>query len=454
MAHDHPQATEPCDLPARALRRLIGQRALSPVDLVQSILRRVEERNPALNALVTLDADAVLAQARAAEQSVRDGRPLGALHGVPVAIKDVMATAGQRTTWGSELFADRVPAADDRMVARLRSAGAIILGKTNTPEFAAGAHTVNRVFGVTRNPADTERSCGGSSGGSAVALACGMAPLATGTDLGGSLRLPASFCGVVGFRPSPGLVSSDRPEASLGTLDVDGPMARTVDDCALLLSALSGGATPLDVPAADLSSLRVAVSADLGRYPLSLSVREAFAETVARVTPAVARVEDAAPPLDDADRVFEVLRAMAFVAVHGERLENHRDRVGPNVADNVRQGLDMSLADAARATADHAALRRRFDGFMERVDVLLCPAAPVAPFPIEAPFVTEIDGHRLDRYFHWLGLTYALTLTGCPIACIPAGRAEGLPFGIQVCGRRGQDAAVLAVARSLETLLA
>lgn len=443
-----------CALSARTLRRLIGQKTLSPVTLAEALLRRIEHRNPALNAIVSLDAGRLRADARAAEQAVTDGRALGPLHGLPVAIKDVQATAGLRTTWGSPLFANHVPAEDDRLVATLRAAGALVLGKTNTPEFAAGAHTVNPVFGLTRNPADPARSCGGSSGGSAVALASGMAPLATGTDLGGSLRLPASFCGVVGFRPSPGLVASDRPEAALGTLDVDGPMARTVDDAALLLSVMSHGATPSEVPPADLSSLRVAVSADLGRYPLAPSVRAAFAAVVARITPAVGRITDAAPPLDDADRVFEVLRAVAFVASHAGRLERHPDRVGPNVADNVRQGLALGLSDVARAMADHAALRRRFDGFMDHADVLICPAAPVAPFPVEAPFVTEIDGHRLDRYFHWLGVTYALTLTGCPVACIPAGLAEGLPFGIQVCGRRGQDAAVLGIARALETLLA
>ncbi len=443
-----------CALSARTLRRMIGRKALSPVTLADSLLRRIEDRNPALNAIVSLDADRLRADARAAEQAVTDGRALGPLHGLPVAIKDVQVTAGLRTTWGSPLFADHVPAEDDRLVATLRAAGALVLGKSNTPEFAAGAHTVNPVFGLTRNPADPARSCGGSSGGSAVALASGMAPLATGTDLGGSLRLPASFCGVVGFRPSPGLVASDRPEAALGTLDVDGPMARTVDDVALLLSVMSHGATPSEVPPADLSGLRVAVSADLGRYPLAPSVRAAFAGVVGKITPAVGRLTDAAPPLDDADRVFEVLRAVAFVASHAERLERHPDRVGPNVADNVRQGLALGLPDVARAMADHAALRRRFDGFMERADVLICPAAPVAPFPVEAPFVTEIDGHRLDRYFHWLGVTYALTLTGCPVACIPAGLAEGLPFGIQVCGRRGQDAAVLGIARALETLLA
>jgi len=438
------------ELAARTLRQMIGRRAVSPVEVVESLLRRIDSCNPALNAIVTIDRDCLMAEARAAEQAVMDGLPLGPLHGIPVAFKDVHATARLRTTWGSPLFADHVPPEDDRLVATLRAAGALVLGKTNTPEFAAGAHTLNPVFGLTRNPADPSRSCGGSSGGSAVALATGMAPLASGTDLGGSLRLPASFCGVVGFRPSPGLVASSRPEAALGTLDVDGPMARTVDDCALMLSVMSGGATPIEIPAADLAPLRVAVSADLGRYPLAPSVRTAFASAVAMVNPAVAVVEDAAPPLDDADRVFEVLRALAFVATHEGRL----DHVGPNVADNVRQGLPLGLPDVARAMAGHAALRQLFDAFMEQFDVLICPAAPVAPFPVEAPFVSEIDGHRLDRYFHWLGITYALTLTGCPIACIPAGRAEGLPFGIQVCGRRGQDAAVLGIARSLEPLLA
>lgn len=442
--------TDPCDLPARHLRRLIGRRALSPVEVADAALARVARDNPALNAVVTLDRERVRADARAAEAAVMAGVRLGPLHGLPVVVKDVQATAGLRTTWGSPLFADHIPAADDRLVATLRAAGAIILGKTNTPEFAAGAHTVNPVFGLTRNPHDLGRSCGGSSGGTAVAVATGMAALGTGTDLGGSLRLPASFCGVAGFRPSPGLVPSDRPEAAFGTLDVDGPMARDMGDIALMLSALSGGATAAEIAPADVVGLRIAVSADLGRYPLAPAVRAAFAGVVERLGPAVA----ATPPLDDADRVFEVLRALAFVATHGERLERHPDKVGTNVADNVRQGLELGVADVARAVAGHAALRRRFDAFMADFDVLVCPAAPVPPFPVEAPFVAEIDGHRLERYFHWLGLTYALTLTGCPVACIPAGTAEGLPFGVQVCGRRGRDAEVIAIARALETLLA
>ncbi|MGC2856346.1 amidase [Novispirillum sp. DQ9] len=442
--------TDITDLSARALRALIGRRAVSPVEVAESALARVAAVNPALNAIVTLDPDRLRREARAAEAAVMAGRPLGPLHGIPVVVKDVHATGGMRTTWGSPLFADHVPARDDRLVATLRAAGALILGKTNTPEFAAGAHTVNPVFGLTRNPADPSRSCGGSSGGTAVALATGMAPLGTGTDLGGSLRLPASFCGVAGFRPSPGLVPSDRPEAAFGTLDVDGPMARTADDLALMLSVMSLGATPPEVPPADLVGLRIAVSPDLGRHPLAPSVRAAFAAAVGRLGPVV----EAAPPLDDADTVFGVLRALAFVAAHGERLERHPDTVGPNVADNVRQGLALGVTDIAGAMAAHAALRKRFDAFMESFDVLLCPAAPVPPFPAEAPFVAEIDGHRLERYFHWLGIPYALTLTGCPVACIPAGTAEGLPFGIQVCGRRGRDAEVLGIARSLETLLA
>lgn len=443
-------ATTLCDQDAVALRRLIGQGAVSPLEVLESCIARMGALNQALNAVVATDLERARREADAAGRAVTAREPLGPLHGLPVVVKDVHATKGLRTTWGSELFANHVPAADDRLVAALRRAGAIVLGKTNTPEFAAGAHTVNRVYGVTRNPFDPERSCGGSSGGSAVAVATGMAPLATGTDLGGSLRVPAAFCGVVGFRPSPGLVPSDRPEAALSSTDVDGPMARTVPDVALMLAALSG-TTPPELPASDLRGLRVAVSDDLGRYPVEPGVRAAFRAAVAALEASGAVVEEAVPPLEDADRVFEVLRALAFVAVHGERLAAAPDKVGPNVADNVRQGQAMSLPDVADAMTRHVTLRQRFDAFMARYDMLVCPTSPVPPFPIDQPYVTAVDGRPLERYFHWLGLTYALSVTGCPVVALPCGRdPEGLPFGVQLCGRRGDDTGLLGLAAAVE----
>jgi len=438
-------------LSAVALRRLIATGAASPVEVLEACLARVDALNPALNAVVAEDRAAARAAARAAEAAVRRGAVLGPLHCLPVAVKDVHATSGLRTTWGSPLFADHVPAADDRLVAALRAAGAVVLGKTNTPEFATGAHTVNAVHGLTRNPAAPGRSAGGSSGGSAVAVATGMAPLATGTDLGGSLRVPAAFCGVVGLRPSPGLVPSDRPEAALSVLDVDGPMARSVADVALMLAAWAPG---LSVPTVDAGGLRVAASVDLGRYPVEPMVRDAFAAALGRLEPEVAVLEDAVPPFDAADATFEVLRAEAFAALHGARLDAHPDAVGANVADNVRQGRALDASAVASAHRAWAELRRRFAAFMGEWDVLVCPAAPVPPFAADQPFVRTVAGQPLARYFHWLGLTYALSLTGHPVITLPAGRhADGTPFGVQLCGRAGGDGLLLAAAAALAEAL-
>lgn len=441
-------------LEAATLARLIAVGDLSPVEVLERCLARQDALNPTLNAIVAQDREAARAEARAREQAVRRGDRLGPLHGVPVAVKDVHATAGLRTTWGSPLYADHVPEADDRLVAALRRAGAVILGKANTPEFAAGAHTVNPVYGLTRNPVDPTRSAGGSSGGSAVAVATGMAPVATGTDLGGSLRVPAAFCGVVGFRPSAGLVPSDRPEARFSDLDVDGPMARTVGDIAVMLSAWVPGWSSA-AGMVDPGRVRVAVSADLGRYPLDPQVRTAFAAATGRLTGTVASLEAVVPPLDEADALFDVLRGRAFVALHGPRCDAWPEMVGANVADNVRQGRRYDAAAVRQATNGLAALRRRFAAFMRRHDVLVCPAAPVPPFPADAPFVRTVDGHPLERYFHWLGLTYALTLTGCPVVTLPAGRhADGTPFGVQLCGRPGGDARLLEIAAALAGPLA
>ncbi len=377
-------------------------------------------------------------------------------------------TEGLRTTFGSPQFADHVPEADERQVALIRAAGGIVVGKTNTPEFGAGANTVNPVYGATGNPFDPEKTCAGSSGGSAVALATGMVPLATGSDMGGSLRNPAAYCGVVGFRPSPGAVPHELRLVGWSPLSVQGAMGRTVADCALLHGVMAGSdeRDPLSWPSTeawapglepvDLASLRVAISEDLGFAPIDDAIRQTFRTAMARIRGVFARADERDPPLDDsANEVFEVERAVSFVAAHGETFRTRREVLGPNLQANLEQGLAMSLADVARAMRRHTELYRAFLEFMARLRCR-CSARRWRSRPSRTASATSrrSTAQRLRTYFHWLALPYGLTLTAHPVACIPCGRDhQGMPFGIQVCGRRFGDRRALAVAGALEAHL-
>ncbi|MEM8811725.1 MAG: amidase family protein [Pseudomonadota bacterium] len=457
----------PCDLSAVEARRLIGEKALSPVELFDACLARIEAVDPSLNAVVAKDVAVGRAQAQQAEKAVGDGTDLGLLHGLPVGVKDLENVAGLRTTFGSLLYEHNVSEADDAMVANLRAAGAVLFAKTNTPEFGAGANTKNRVYGATGNPFDPEKTCAGSSGGSAVALATGMMPLATGSDYGGSLRTPAAFCGVVGFRPSPGLVPKVERGISLNPFGVLGPMARTVDDVYLLLraqadlnrrdpfSSADAHALSAKLEAADLGSLRLAWSVDLGCATVASDVRATFLDRLPLFRSAFQSSFERDPFDDSIHESFEVLRGVNFVGPFKELVENERDRLGPNVIDNTERGLGYSLADVAAA---HVTQTRIFDDYLDLyqdADILICPAAAVSPFPHANLSVTEIDGTPMPTYMRWLAPVYALTM-GLPAVCvIPCGvDHSGMPFGIQVAGPKGSDMKVLAVAKSLEALLA
>jgi Asp-tRNA(Asn)/Glu-tRNA(Gln) amidotransferase A subunit family amidase len=456
---------ELCDLSAIELRRLIGVKAISPVELLASCRARVERINGAVNAFVATCWARAEAEARAAERAVIEGATLGALHGLPIGIKDLALTAELRTTFGSPQFAEFEPEADERQVAAVRAAGAIVVGKTNTPEFGAGANTVNPVYGATGNPFDPEKTCAGSSGGSAVALATGMVPLATGSDMGGSLRNPAAYCGVVGFRPSPGAVPHELRLIGWSPLGVQGPMGRTVADAALLFEAMAAfdARDPLSCPlpphagpeAIDLGALRVAISEDLGFAPVDDGIRAVFRAAMAHIRGTFARADERDPPLDgSADEAFEATRAINFLAAHAQTYRGRPEVLGPNIRANVEQGLAMSLEDVARAMQAHTLLYRRFLEFMADYDALLCPAMAVPPFPHAQLYVEAINGEPMRTYFHWLALAYGLTLTAHPVACIPCGRDHtGMPFGIQVCGRRFGDRRTLAIAAALEQLL-
>ncbi len=452
-----------CDRSALELRRMIAEKEISPVELLASCIERIKHVNGRVNAIVATCFDRAEIEAKAAEATVLRGDDLGPLHGLPIGIKDLVLTEGIRTTFGSPQFENLVPDADERQVSAVRAAGAIVIGKTNTPEFGAGANTVNPVYGATGNPFDPDKTCAGSSGGSAVALATGMVPLATGSDMGGSLRNPAAFCGIVGMRPSPGMVPDETRQLGWSSLPVQGPMARSVDDLALLYQAMAANdpRDPLSSPIGNealhpltevnLGDVKVAISEDLGFAPLDDDIRATFKSAMEKLQSAFASTRQVDPPLEGADEAFEVNRALSFVAAHKQTYDESPDLLGPNIVANVEQGLLMSLADVGRAMASHTTIYRRFVAFMEDYDVLICPAMSVPPFPHGQLYPAEINGEPLRTYFHWLALAYGLTLTCHPVVCLPAGLDHtGMPFGIQVCGKRGADAQVLAISRAIE----
>mgnify|MGYP006091712539 FL=1 len=459
--------TELCDLDAVELRRRIGTKEISPVELLESCIQRTEDVDGAVNAMVTRCYDRARAEAKIAERRVLQGEDLGVLHGLPVGIKDLEATEGVRTTSGSKLLADHVPEEDQLSVANTRAEGAIVIGKTNTPEFGTGANTRNLVFGATGNPFDPTKTCGGSSGGSAVALATGMAPLASGSDFGGSLRTPAGFCGVAGFRPSPGVVPSEKRPVGLSPFSVLGSMGRTISDAALLLSAQVSidPRDPFSVdldPAlldpltpADLGSVRAAISADLGNAPMSAAYRDIFKARSGMFRNVFADAEDRDPDFTDVHTCFEVLRGVTYVAAHGERVRNHRNDISPNVVDNVDRGLKYNLEDVAQAHLDQTRIARDWLALFDEVDVVICPAASVSPFAHANWSVSEIDGQQMDTYMRWLAITYMPTMATACGAVLPCGvDDQGMPFGIQVLGPPGADRHVLEVARALEIVLA
>jgi amidase len=458
-----------CALDAISQAGLLRRREVSARELVTAHIDRVHQVNPAVNAIVTTCFDQALDQADAADKALAAGQPLGLLHGLPVAHKDLVETAGVRTTYGSVMFADNVPDRDALVVSRMAGAGAISLGKTNTPEFGAGSHTVNQVFGATRNPWDLRRSAGGSSGGAAAALAARMVSLADGSDLGGSLRNPASFCNVVGLRPSPGRVPTWPSSDVTDPMSVTGPMARTVADLALLLTAISGPdprvPLALDAPppaitdparipgllARDLAGLRVAWSADLG-LPVDPAVRAVLRPARQQLVDLGCEVTDANPDLTGADEVFRTWRAFKFAAYYGPLLRDPSARLGPNVTWNTERGLELTLADLTRAATLRDQLPDRVSRFFADFDVLACPATQVPPFDVDLDWVHEIDGVPQQTYLDWMASAYLISATGLPAMSVPAGfTTGGLPVGLQLVGPRRADWDLLAIAHAFES---
>ena len=451
-------------LTARRMVELLRKGEITPVEAVDAAVDRIGEVEGAVNALPTVAAERAHAHAWSLMKSGRPtDPPRGYLYGLPVAIKDLKDVAGVRSTKGSPIFADHVPDKSDYLVENIEAKGGIVLAKSNTPEFGAGANTFNEVFGKTRNPWDTSKTCGGSSGGSVVALATGEVWLATGSDLGGSLRIPASFCSVVGMRPSPGRVPHGPKDMPFATLSVEGPMARTVGDVALFLAtqAHQAAVDPMSLPAPATpfveavdkprAPARIAYTPDLGIAPVDAEVASICAAAAKRFQQIGATIDEATIDLQDSEEIFQTLRAAQFAAQYAQLLADHRDQLKPEIIWNVEEGEKLTAAEINNAELARGALYNRTTAFFETYDLLVSPAVLVPPFDINERYVGEAGGRTFDNYVSWLMMSFALTLTACPSISVPCGfTSAGLPVGLQITAPRADEAALLSAAVLLE----
>ena len=450
--------------PARELARLIRERAVSPVEVLDAHLAVIEARNPRLNAIVTLAVEGARTQARAAETAVMSGASLGALHGLPLAIKDVTPTAGIRTTFASPLFKDHVPSEDAEVVRRLKAAGAIILAKTNTPEFACGANTNNALFGPTRNPWNEALSPAGSSGGSAVAVATGMVPLAQGTDFGGSVRVPAAFCGIVGIRPTPGLTPNYPMPLAWDPGQVNGPLARDAEDAALMLDAMVGFSrvSPISVAPPwqsawrevadrrDAKGLRVAYASDIAGIGVDAEIDAVCRAAAESLRAAGAEVEQIAFDAGDGRDAYQTWRGVWMVGQQHANL-GELERFGANLKGNVQAGLKIAAIDIGKAERKRFEVFHRFRSLFERFDVLLTPVVPVKPFPVEMPYPDEVNGRKLENYLDWIAPAFLVTLVSLPAGSVPAGLTrDGLPVGLQIVAPRFEEPLILGMAKLIQ----
>jgi amidase len=453
---------EICSMTARDLAAAIHRKKLSAREVMEAHLKQIERVNPKVNAIVTLLADKAMDQAKRADESQAKGAKIGPLHGIPIAHKDLVETAGIRTTFGSPIFKDNVPTHDAILVERIRNAGAICIGKTNTPEFGAGSQTFNRVFGATKNPYDLTKTCGGSSGGAAVSLATGMLPLADGSDTGGSLRNPAAFCGVVGIRPAPGRVPSAAKGNAWQTLSVSGPMARNVADAALLLSVMAGPdpRCPISIDASpaqfaepldrDFKGTRVAFFKDLG-IAFDPQVRDAV-NAQRRVFESLGCiVEQADPDLSGGDEAFKILRAWSYASQYGELARTHRDQIKETVLWEIDRGSKLTAAEISHADALHSQVWDRMRVFLTQYDFYILPTTQVPPFDINQPYVTEINGVKMDTYIDWMKSCYLISILETPAISVPCGyTSNNLPLGLQIAGRHRGELAVFQLAHAFE----
>ena len=455
---------ELCFTPARKLAQLIRGRKLSATEVMQAFIAQIERVNPEVNAIVTFLPELALSAAKKFDRNFKSNASKF-LAGLPIAYKDNVPTRGIRTTFGSLVYRDNVPKEDHLLVERLSAAGAITIGKTNLPEFAAGSHTFNLVFGATLNPYDTTKSAGGSSGGAAAAVAAGMLPFADGGDLAASLRNPGNYCNVVGFRPSPGRVPSWPAPNAWNTLGVLGPIARTVEDTAFLLSAMAGpdrraptsisesGEQFLKPLRRNFRDVRVAWSRSLGGLPMDPRVTSVLEKQRRVFADLGCIVEEAEPDFSGATEAFETLRAVAFVQSYGELVKTRRREVKDSIAWNVEQGLKLTPEQIARAETLRTALYHRMRVFLERYEFLLCPVNQLPPFPAEQEYPTLIAGEMMGNYLDWMKSCYYITITSHPAISVPAGFTGDpvpLPVGLQIVGRYREDFGVLQLAHAFE----
>jgi amidase len=426
---------------------------MSAREALEICLEAVGRWNPLLNAIVTLDVEGAKRAAAECDERQARGAVLGPAHGLPVVHKDLFAVAGMRTTYGSPLYLDHIPMEDALIVSRWRAGGAVTLGKSNTSEFGAGAQTFNKVFGATRNPYDPTLTCGGSSGGSAVALACGMAALADGTDSGGSLRIPAAFCGVVGMRPTVGRVPEPAERFGWSGMSTPGVMGRDVGDLELALSVVAGHdeRAPLSFGVGRRrDGRRVAWYRNAGGLPIEARVRETV-EVGRRILDGLGySVEEAEPDLEDAAAAFRTLRLWQTAAVHGEACERNPTGYKEVMRQEVEAGLRLTGSQVADAEAARTRAWRTMARFFERFDYFLLPATQVMPFAVEEPYLREIEGRKLASYIDWFEITWRISGTGCPALSLPIGMVGGLPVGLQIVGRPWDDEGVIALAREIE----
>jgi amidase len=452
-----------CYYTAREITALLRSRQVTAVEVLETHLSRIAKVNPALNAIVTLSIDDALREAKAADDALRRGETLGPLHGLPVAHKDLTRTKGLRTTFGSKIFAQFIPEEDALIVERLKAAGAITVGKTNTPEFGAGSQTFNDVFGSTLNPFDRTKTCGGSSGGAAVALASGMLPIADGTDIGGSLRNPASFCNVVGFRPSPGRVPIWPSQDPWFPLGVQGPMARTVGDVALVMSAVAGPdrRNPLSLPESsamfdgplerNFEGTKIAWAPTFANLPFETRISNTVNNQRQIFEELKCNTEESCPDMTDAKAVFDVWRAWYFELCYGSLLESHRKFLKDTVVWNIEEGRKLSGPQLGEMARKRSRLLEHVRHFMEEYEFLVLPVTQVAPFSVSEPYVREIDGTSMQTYTDWMSSCSFISVLGLPAISVPCGFTEdGLPVGLQIVGRQQDDFGVLQLAHAFE----
>lgn len=447
----------PCELTATALAKALARREISARAALEAHLARITAHDARLSAFMTVDADAARCQADACDAA---RGPTGPLHGVPIAVKDLTNTRGLRTTYGSLLFQNHIPEQDELVVARLRQAGAIIIGKTNTPEFGFGAVCANHLCGPTRNPFDLALTSGGSSGGSAVAVATGMAPLAHGTDFGGSVRTPASFCDVVSIRPTPGRIPVPTRPLGWDMLATHGFLARTVDDLELGLSACVGCDTSDPVSAGiecgsalDAGRPQLAVTPDFGVAPVANEIRSRFAAACDALS-GLADVEEVSPDCSGAIEAFRTLRAAHVADSYGALLRDRRTELTPTVVWNIEAGGRLTAQDYLSAERRRTAIYRSFRQLFARKDFLVAPAASVFPWNNDAGEVTRIDGMRMETPIDYLAVTFIVSLVGFPVLTLPTPRhPDQLPFGVQIIAAPGQESKLFAFGRRIEEQL-